>query len=115
MTVAHINQGSKYNSEGPMAYHVPGRTEESKLVEMNFFKHQKRGANSFTVNLLEKSYPRLHWLSKETSIMDIKRLVLDKMRGIFEEAPADDEALNQLIEVHVRENLPIQQTSKYVK
>jgi len=39
--------------------------------------------------------------------MDVKRLVLEKMRGIFKTAPSDDEELNNLIEVHVRENLPV--------
>jgi hypothetical protein len=39
--------------------------------------------------------------------MDVKRLVLEKMRGIFDSAPESDEELNSMVEVHVKENLPM--------
>ena len=32
-------------------------------------------------------------------------MVLEKMRGVFAEVPENDEELNEMIEVHVRENL----------
>ena len=34
-------------------------------------------------------------------------MILDRMRGIFAQAPENDEELNQMIEVHVRENRPM--------
>ena len=65
--------------------------------------------------MLEKACPRLYAVSNESSIMDVKRMVVEKLRGIFESVPADDEQLNSVIEVHVKENLPLVQASKYYK
>lgn len=49
------------------------------------------------------------------TIMDVKRLILDKMRGIFTVAPENDEELNSIVQVHVKENLPMIQQGKYQK
>ena len=40
-------------------------------------------------------------------------MILEKMRGIFNEAPESDEQLNSMVEVHVKENLPMIQRGKY--
>ena len=98
-----------------MVYHVPNQTEETKVVEFNFLKHQKRGKNSYTTEMLEKSGPRLFALTNDMTIMDVKRLILDKMRGIFTVAPENDEELNSIVQVHVKENLPMIQQGKYNK
>lgn len=82
-----IDQDREYT----MVYHVPNQTEETKVIEFNFLKHQKRGKNSYTTEMLEKSAPRLFALNNETTIMDVKRLILEKMRGIFLTAPENDE------------------------
>lgn len=37
------------------------------------------------------------------------------MRGIFDEVPANDEDLNKLIEVHVRENCPMIKKGMYTR
>ena len=42
-------------------------------------------------DIMEKSCPRFFALSSETTLMDVKRMILDKLRGIFEEAPESDE------------------------
>jgi len=47
--------------------------------------------------------------------MDVKRLILDKMRGIFSIAPETDEDLNSIVQVHVRENLPMILQGKYTR
>ena len=70
--------------EDTMVYHVPGRAEGSKIIEFNFFSHKQRGPRSYTVNFVEKACPRLYALSSESTVMDVKRLVLERMRGIFE-------------------------------
>lgn len=109
--VFDIDQDREYT----MVYHVPNQTEETEIVEFNFHKHQKRGKNSYTTDLIEKSAPRLHALSRETSLMDIKRLVYQKMRGIFDKEPEGDEELNSIIEVHISDNLPMVKTGIYTK
>ena len=48
---------------------------------------------------MDKSYPRFFALTPETTLMDVKRMILEKLRGIFDEAPADDEELNNMVEV----------------
>ena len=47
------------------------------------------------------------------SIMDVKRMLLDKMRGIFTTAPENDEQLNNIVQIHVKENLPVVAQGKY--
>mmetsp|Transcript_23056 Transcript_23056/g.28605 ORF Transcript_23056/g.28605 Transcript_23056/m.28605 type:complete len:135 (+) Transcript_23056:469-873(+) len=98
-----------------MIYHVPGMTPESELVEFNFFKHASRTKRSYTVDFVEKSAPRIFPLTRETTILDVKRTVLERMRGVFNSAPEDDEQLNQLVEVHVRENLPMVKKGTYTR
>ena len=98
-----------------MVYHVPNQTEQTQVVELNFFKMTKRNKRSYTVDHLDRSAPRLYALTPETTVMDVKRLILRKMRGIFESEPEDDEALNKMIEVHVRENLPMVLVGKYTR
>ena len=90
-----------------MVYHVPGRTESTKVVELNFHNLKMRGKRNYTVDIVEKSCPRLCAFTNETTIMDVKRHMLSNMRGIFEKAPANDEELNEMLEVHVSENLPM--------
>ncbi len=92
-----IDQDREYT----MVYYVPDQTEETTLIEFNFHKLQKRGKNSYTSDHIEKSLPRIYALTRETTIMDVKRLILQKMRGVFEKEPEDDEQLNSLIQVHV--------------
>jgi len=75
----------------------------------------KRSQNSYTVDSVEKSAPRFLALTKDTSVMEVKRLVLAKMRGIFTEAPQDDETLNRLMEIHVRENCPMVKQGMYTR
>ena len=96
-----------------MVYHVPNQTEETQLIEFNFIKHIKRGKNNYTTDFMDKSAPRLFALTKETTIMDVKRMVLSKLRGIFEKFPETDEKLNEIVQVHVRDNLPFIQQGKY--
>jgi len=47
--------------------------------------------------------------------MDVKRLILDRMRGIFAEAPDTDEELNEMMEIHVRDNLPMVKKGTYTR
>lgn len=85
------------------------------MVEFNFYKMMKRGQRSFTVDHIEKSAPRLFALTNASTIMDVKRLVKEKMRGIWETVPETDEELNQVIEVHVKENLPMVKQGMYTR
>lgn len=102
--------------ERTMIFHVPGISKkESQLIELNFFKMSKRGKNSFSVSSVDRSAPRIFALTKETTIMDVKRLIVEKMRGIFDTVPEDEEALNDLIEVHVRENCPMVKKGMYTR
>ena len=75
----------------------------------------RRTKKSYTVDHLEKSAPRMFALTKETSLMDVKRLILEKMRGIFENEPENDEELNSMIEVHVRDNCPMIKAGTYTR
>lgn len=90
-----------------MVYHVPNHTEETKLIEFNFIKYIKRNKNNYTTDFLDKSLPRLYALRSDTTIMDVKRLVKDKLRGVFSIDPETDEKLNEIVQVHVRDNLPL--------
>ena len=92
-----IDQDREYT----MVYYVPGQTEETEVIELNFHKVQKRGKNSYTVDQIEKALPRLYAMTRETTIMDVKRLILEKMRGVFEKVPEDDETLNEIVQVHI--------------
>ncbi len=94
---------------------MPGQTAETEPVELQWFKWTRRTKKSYSVDHIEKSAPRLFALTKETTLMDIKRLILEKMRGIFENEPEDDEELNNMIEVHVRENLPMVKKGAYTR
>ena len=88
-----------------MVYHVPNQTEDSSIVEFNFFKQTRGYGGRLRVDLILSSAPRLFAIQANNTIMDIKRMVLEKMRGVFAEVPENDEELNEMIEVHVRENL----------
>ena len=50
-------------------------------------------------DIMEKSCPRFFALTPETTLMDVKRMLLDKLRGVFEEAPESDEQLNSMVQV----------------
>lgn len=96
LPVFEIEQRSDYT----MVYHVPGRAQEgAKAVELNFYQWKKRGAKSYTVDRLEKSCPKIVALTPETTLMELKRLILDKYKGIFysANAPEGDEAINEQI------------------
>ena len=71
--------------------------EESQLVEFNFYKINYRNKG-----IVDKALPRLFALSPETSLLQIKRLIADKLRGIFMEMPENDSDLNKMIEIHVK-------------
>ena len=59
-----------------MIYHVPGISKkESILIELNFYKMSKRGTRSFSVTSVDRQAPRVFALTKETTIMDVKRLI----------------------------------------
>ena len=62
---------------------------------------------------MDRACPRFFALTSETTLMDVKRMILEKLRGIFNEAPETDEQLNNMVEVHVRDNLPMIQRGKY--
>ena len=62
--------------EKTYVYHVPNLSERTQLIELNFFKMSKRSKNSFTVDSVEKSAPRFLALTNDTSVMEVKRLVL---------------------------------------
>ena len=55
------------------------------------------GKATFDIN--EKACPRFFALTPETTLMDVKRMILEKLRGIFDEAPESDEELNSMVEV----------------
>jgi hypothetical protein len=59
--------------ERTMVYHVPGLTAETEPIEVNFFKMAKRGKTSLTVDSVDKSAPRFLALTKESTLMDVKR------------------------------------------
>ena len=86
MACTEIDQSRDFT----MVYYVPGQTEETELIELQFFKHTSRSKKSYTVDHLTNTAPRLHALTRQTSILDVKRLVLERMRGIFNEPPEDD-------------------------
>ena len=87
-----------------MVYHVPNRSEQTRVVEFNFFYWKKRGAKNHSEEFINKSCPRLYALNMDTTIMDVKKLIFEKMRGIFRRAPEDDENLNDMIEVHIKDS-----------
>lgn len=62
---------------------------------------------------VEKSVPRLFNLTKAVTLMDIKRQILEQMPAIFETLPENDEELNEMIEVNVRDNCPMVKSSGY--
>ena len=104
-----VNQINKKDSElKPMIYHVPKSPfqpyqdeEDNQIVELNFFK-----LSGQSLELVDKAIPRLFALNLGTSLMQVKRMIHDNLRGIFTEAIEDDNELNQLIEIHVKDNLP---------
>ena len=53
-------------------------------------------------------------LRRDMTIMDVKRLILDRMHGIFTEEPNEEE-LNEMVELHVRENLPMIKKGMYTR
>ena len=87
-----------------MVYHVPNRSEQTRVVEFNFFYLKKRGNKSHSEEFVNKSCPRLYALNMDTTIMDVKKLIYEKMRGIFRRAIEDDEQLNEFIEVHIKDS-----------
>lgn len=62
---------------------------------------------------VEKSVPRLFNLTKAVTLMDIKRQILEQMPAIFETLPENDEELNEMIEVNVRDNCPLVKSTGY--
>ena len=72
-------------------YHVPNQTENTKNIEFNFFRKMYSYSGAEKYDIMEKSCPRFFALTPETTLMDVKRMILDKLRGIFEEAPESDE------------------------
>ena len=64
---------------------------------------------------VEKSVPRLFNLTKAVTLMDIKRQILEQMPAIFETLPENDEELNEMIEVNVRDNCPMVKSSGYTR
>jgi len=106
-----IDQEREYT----MVFHVANKTPESHLVEFNFFQYCQKNKKSFTVDHLEKSAPRFFSLTNETTLLDVKKLIVEKMGGIFKSEPENDEMLNSMVEVHVRDNLPMVMMGKYTR
>jgi len=50
--------------EFTMVYHVPNQSEDTRVVEFNFIKHQKRGKSNYTTDFCDKAAPRLFALTK---------------------------------------------------
>ena len=105
-SISQIN--TKDSEVKPMIYHVPKSPfqpyqdeEDNQIIELNFFKSRDRH-----VELVEKAIPRLFAINLGTSLMQVKRMIHDNLRGIFAETIEDDNELNQLIEIHVKNNLP---------
>ena len=65
-------------------FHVPNQTENTKNIEVNFFRYMQRYGSNYTCDLMDRACPRFFALSPETTLMDIKRLILEKLRGVFE-------------------------------
>ena len=65
-----------------MVYHVPNQTADTTVIEFNFFKVMSR-SRGYTADVMRDAMPRLFALGDDMSIMDVKRLIFEKMRGIF--------------------------------
>ncbi len=81
-------------------------------------KQVKQGKNSFSGEHYGKSLPRLEYIDVNWTMLDIKKLILKKVRYLFkDDNPVfkSDEELNRSIILHVADNLPYYIEGKYTK
>ena len=62
-----------------------------------------------------KSLPRLEYLHEDMTIMQLKKMIYEKVKYIYKEGTGakDEEDINRFIILHVVDNLPMIQSGKY--
>ena len=86
-----------------MLFQVPDcEGADDVIAELNFFKPSQQGN---AAEPLKQSLPRVYALTPETSILQLKRIIRANLPAIFKGTPPErDEELNDVIEIHVRQN-----------
>lgn len=102
-------------SESVLLYHVPKETETSVRTECLFYKVITKNKKSYYEDI-PKMLARLMYFEPDMTILQVKRKIYEKIRGVFKKPIEDDEELNTAIVVHLENNLPLMNiTSKYYK
>ena len=67
---------------------------------------QVRSGKSFYGEHFSKTIPKLEYLRKDMTILELKKFVYDHIQPIFKEKLTDDSDINKYIAIHVYDNLP---------
>ena len=65
---------------------------------------------------MSKVLPRFEYLKNSTTMIEIKRLIFEKIKYIYKEGDkrfANDKELNENILIHIYDNLPYEKTGMY--
>ena len=62
---------------------------------------------------VDKSFPRFMNFEKTDTIWQMKKKVYEHLRGVFKDAIDDEDSLNSQIKIHVRDNIPLVNTTKH--
>ena len=101
-----------------MIYHVPKTDNDDVRVELNFFRRKYHNKSSYSVQEVSGSIPRFAYFNPSMTMFEIKKQLVEQLRGIFKVDPlAGPEALlNDLIEVQYSlRNLRKEKNNKLAK
>lgn len=90
---------------------------EYKLIEFMFMKQSKSG-KGFCGGMISRVLPRVEFLKASMTILEIKQFILKKVSYIFkkgEQRFQSDDELNELVHLHIVNNLPIVKAGNYKK
>lgn len=106
-------------NEDTLVYEIrPPPAEEMKdfvLIQLQLMKLTKYG-KSISGETLARVVPRLEYLNLDMTVLDIKKMIFEKVSHIYKKGSKqfeDDSLLNQNILLHIVDNLPFERYGKY--
>ncbi len=78
---------------------------------MIFMKQVKIG-KSISGTHFSKTLPRLEYLPLDMNMLEMKRLIYQKIKKIYKDPLKDDTDINRCILLHIYDNLPMERINK---
>lgn len=98
-----------------LAFQIPKVQENEVLLEINFFSTKKttfKNKKSTEIDALTEATPRLINVNKRDTIQALKATILSQLKPLFPNQD-DQTSFDQLMDLRITQNLPVEQVGKY--